>query len=88
MRFASHYRWLVARHKLNIPLNYRNILDIGTDQGEWIDQIEANVKIGLDLQRAGGTPNWLVQGDAVHLPFNDRSFDDIWAFDVLEHIQD
>jgi SAM-dependent methyltransferase len=88
VRFASHYRWLIARHHLGIPVNYSNLLDIGTDQGEWLDHVEASVKIGLDLQQIGGTHNWLVQGNAVHLPFDGESFGDVWAFDVMEHILD
>lgn len=88
MRFASHYRWLIANRNLGIPSRYSNLLEIGTDQGEWLDQVDASLKIGLDLNRMRATQNWLVQGDAIHLPFTNKFFSDIWAFDVLEHIPD
>lgn len=87
MHFASHYRWLVATRTFNLPCRYTvPLLDIGTDQGAWLSQIEAPLRVGLDLQSLRAAGPLLVQGDALTLPFPSESFGQIWAFDIIEHV--
>ena len=89
MHFASYYRWMVATRRLKLPQRYQEpLLDIGTDQGHWLSMIEAPICIGVDLQAFRKSKLALVQANALSLPFPGEFFGDVWAFDILEHIED
>lgn len=89
MHFASYYRWLVVTQHWGMPTRFDSaVLDVGADDGEFLAQIQAPQKIGLDLMhRAKDGFSW-VQADAVRLPFAAEKLGNILAFDVIEHVHD
>jgi SAM-dependent methyltransferase len=85
---AGYYRWLVATRYLRMPTHFGGaVLDIGANNGAFLDQIEASLKVGLDLQEHPALAFAWVQADARHVPFFDRSFEHVIAFDVIEHVE-
>ena len=68
----------------------RSLLDVGCGNGVFTVHWQAKCAcVGLDLslamlRRARGFP--LVQGDAVALPFRERSFDVVFGANVLHHL--
>jgi SAM-dependent methyltransferase len=89
MHFASYYRWLVATQYWGLPLEYDlPVLDIGGDDGEFLSRIQAPFKVGLDIVARPEVPfQWLL-ADGRCLPFAGASFGNVFAFDVIEHIED
>lgn len=86
MHFASYYRWLVIRNWVRINPADR-VLDVGCDDGEIIARIPAALKVGLDLNPRSPDPNVrLLCGDARCLPIPSGKFDAVFAFDIIEHI--
>jgi SAM-dependent methyltransferase len=85
---AGYYRWLVATRYLGLPTYVpAAILDVGAHNGGFLDQIAASFKVGLDLlERPARAQTW-TQADAGKLPFVDRSFTHVMAFDIVEHIE-
>lgn len=64
--------------------NPETLLDVGCGKGilvEWAKKQGINA-CGLDFASGYG-----VQGDLLDMPFEDKSFDMVTAFDVLEHIR-
>lgn len=90
MHFASLYRWLVATQHWQLPRVFTTpLLDIGADDGRFLWQVQAAQKVGLDLlSRPAGPPFPWVQADATRLPFPDRTFGHLFAFDIIEHVPD
>jgi len=88
MHFASYYRWLVATQYWRLPLTFTEpVVDIGADDGRFLSQIQAPYKAGLDYSaRPQVTFDWL-QADGCALPFADATFGHVFAFDVVEHIE-
>lgn len=89
MHFASFYRWQVATNYWDLPLEFNgSILDIGADDGRFLSQVTAPYKVGIDYSaRPQVDFDWL-QSDGCLLPFANNSFDHVFAFDVVEHIND
>ncbi|MCB9419222.1 MAG: class I SAM-dependent methyltransferase [Ardenticatenaceae bacterium] len=87
MHFASYYRWRVATHYWGLPQVFNGpILDIGADDGRFLSQVKAPYKVGIDYStRPQVNFDWL-QSNACYLPFANDSFSHIFAFDVVEHI--
>lgn len=88
MHFASLYRWLVATEHWGLPLSFdQPVLDIGADDGRFLQQITAPLKIGMDVTaRPAELPFPWVSADGRRLPFADGSFGHVFAFDVIEHV--
>lgn len=89
--FASYYRYLVIHHLFNKQgYKFNKILDVGCDDGFITSRIDANLKVGIDLDRIDQKPHSLsfVLGDAVRLPFHQHEFDLVLAIDILEHVTD
>jgi SAM-dependent methyltransferase len=88
--FASYYRWLVASRRLGVDLSGPRVLDVGTDDANFLGRSRAGLRVGVDLApRARPQPGIeLLRADARRLPLLGGSFDTILAFDVLEHIED
>jgi SAM-dependent methyltransferase len=88
MYFASYYRWLVIRDWVKTRATDR-VLDVGCNDGEIVAQLKADLRVGLDLQpHCPDESVRLTCGDARRLPLAGHSFDTIFAFDVIEHIDD
>jgi SAM-dependent methyltransferase len=86
---AGYYRWLVATRHLEMPTHFEGaVLDIGASNGAFLNQIEASLKVGLDLQEHPAHAFTWTQADARQVPFSDHSFEHVIAFDVIEHIED
>jgi SAM-dependent methyltransferase len=90
MHFASYYRWLVATSYWGLPLNFSGgVLDIGGDDGQFLARIQAPFKVGMDLSPVAPRVSFpWIRADGRRLPFADGSFGDIFAFDVIEPIED
>ena len=89
IHFASLYRWLVATQHWHFPRKFAApLLDIGADDGRFLLQIEAPLKVGMDLvsRPRGLTYPW-IQADGCRLPFPAQSFGHLLAFDVIEHVE-
>ena len=66
-----------------------NVLDIGCHSDAWLSTINANIRIGLDIDP--GIPSKtvsVVKADGSEMPFSDNSFDVIYLLDVIEHLND
>jgi len=68
------------------------ILDLGCGDGTYIPylQMKAIEVVGLDcnvkkLMKAKNLSIQAIRADALHLPFKDKSFDLVWASEVIEH---
>ncbi|MBS1536440.1 MAG: methyltransferase domain-containing protein [Bacteroidetes bacterium] len=79
-----------------IPLDRKNVLDLGCGSGYWTKAIKDRLiaperVVGLDFgdaflekaRRVYGAE--VVKGDFHHLPFDDNSFDAIYADNTIEH---
>lgn len=85
---AGYYRWVVVTEYLGLPRSFDTpVLDVGAHNGGFLDGIDANFKVGLDLfERPVHVSDW-VQADATFLPFSDASFGHVFAFDIIEHVE-
>lgn len=89
MHFASYYRWLVATKRWGLPTKFdTSVLDVGADDGRFLAQIEASLKIGADRFRQPIVSFPWVQCNGTRLPFASNNFGHVFAFDVIEHVED
>ena len=90
MDFHGYYRWLVIKKYLKIEPSKASILDVGCDDGYFLSRTEAVLKAGVDLNPPPVEKQYfpVIKADACHLPFARGTFDDVFAFDIIEHIQD
>jgi SAM-dependent methyltransferase len=89
MHFASYYRWLVATEQWGVPTKFNEpVLDIGADDGQFLTKIEAPTKIGVDRFALPSVSFPWVQCSGTSLPLASSSFGHVFAFDVIEHIED
>jgi len=65
------------------------ILDVGCHDGYLLSKLDADLRVGVDLNPVLGAPGiCLVQADARSLPFRPGCFDTVFALDVIEHVED
>jgi SAM-dependent methyltransferase len=87
------YWWYRARSEmLRIALgpfvgDAGRLLDVGSADGPSVGWLTAPQKVSLDLDPRGLRPPGGVCGSVLALPFGDRSFEVVSAFDVIEHCQ-
>jgi len=64
------------------------VLDLGGGSGWFLRDVEADMKVvvDLDLDSLGRARIEAVQGDILHLPFRDGTFDAVVARGVLHHV--
>ncbi len=86
--FAAYYRWLILSQYLNVHVRAGSVLDVGCGEGFFLRRQGGRLKIGVDLapRARPGEGMLIVQADGVDLPFADRSFHTVFAFDVIEHV--
>lgn len=84
---GTFYRLLIADY-LGIKPTCASVLDVGCYDGYFLSKVRAKLKVGLDLEPLKKYMNVeMVAADGFHLPFI-ATFDNIFAFDVVEHIKD
>jgi SAM-dependent methyltransferase len=89
VHFASYYRWIVATRYWALPSELDGpVLDLGANDGYFLSQIQAPVKIALDLAATEQPLSPLIKADARRIPFADHAFRHVFAFDLLEHVSD
>ncbi len=88
MRLGTYYRALMW-DKVGIRAISSVVLDIGGFDGYWLSQQPAGTKVCVDLspQRKYDGVTY-VKADALSLPFSDGCFDQVFAFDIIEHVDD
>lgn len=87
LHFASAYRWYVATRHWRLPSAFAGrVLDIGSDEGGFVDRLKADFKVSVDIRRVSVAGSPFVQADAVALPFRAEHFEHVMAFDILEHV--
>lgn len=76
------------------------VLDVGAADGQyvepWRERTEAVVAVDIDATRIGQLSDRfhgadgveIVQASIQRLPFRDRTFDVVWASEILEHLTD
>lgn len=88
MRLGTYYRSLML-DKLGITANKDFVLDVGCFDGYWLSQQQhAKIKIAVDINPVNKYENVMyIKGDALNLPFKNDVFDQVFAFDVIEHVE-
>jgi hypothetical protein len=88
-RMGSVYRYEMLQNTGLIASKDDKVLDIGCYDGLLLSKTNANLRVGVDLLPNPGLSNIsFVIADANNLPFKLRSFDKIYALDIIEHIDD
>ncbi len=81
-RFVSYY------HQLDevLKLTPQNILEVGVGDGVFRDYIKGNTNIIYTSVDIAEDLHPDVVGSVTKLPFNNKSFDVVCAFEILEHL--
>ena len=87
MRLGIYYRAQILKH-FKIKATGENILDVGAYDGYWLSTQKAKNKYALDLEVNKLYKNiHYIEATALKIPFKSNYFDQVFAFDVLEHIK-
>lgn len=87
-RLGSLYREMILAF-LGIHPNNENILDIGCYDGYVSSSFLVPQTIGIDINPKRGNPNIvLLKASATEIPLTAQSFKNIYALDIIEHIED
>lgn len=94
-RIFKHYDWKSSYEVIrNLKLIHTLVLDVGCGDGSKsiIHKDYIKVLIGLDINlkcliNANMKGIYVVQGEAIKLPFKNGSFDLVMSFHVIEHIK-
>ena len=95
--FVGRRAFLKSLFKKYISNHEQLVLDLGCGTGHLVEILtrQGYRVLGLDIRLEGLQAtrrliprSWLVQGQATHLPFADKSFEVVLLVDVLEHLED
>lgn len=86
MRLGTYYRYQILS-RFKIEANTDMVLDVGGYDGFWLASQKAKNKYVLDLEviKQYKTIHY-IEGNALSIPFKENTFNQVFAFDVLEHI--
>lgn len=87
MRLGTMYRTKLFGH-LGVRATGRRVLDVGTYDGHWLSLQPGALRVGIDIDVAPRPGINAIRGDGLRLPFGDGSFDSVFAFEVIEHVDD
>ncbi len=93
----SYFRKYIGTMVRFVPEGVDGVLELGAGSGAaldgFIEERRPGRVVGLELSRTNlaaihgrGAPHVAVGGDALELPFADRSFDLVTCFQVVEHL--
>lgn len=89
MRLGTYCRGLILDY-LNIKPKGEKVLDIACYDGYFLSRLNNKLRIGVDLnpvkEKKCDFP--IIKADVHHLPFKKESFDNTYAFGLIEHIED
>lgn len=71
-------------YSLVLDLAPKTLLDVGCGKGNFVEWAKVQ---GIKAEGMDFASNYGVQADLLDMPFEDRSFEMITAFDVLEHLR-
>ena len=87
MRLGTYYRAQILKH-FNIKADKSFVLDVGGYDGYWLSTQKAKNKYVLDLNIREDHKNiHYIKASTLNIPFRTNYFDQVFAFDVLEHIE-
>jgi SAM-dependent methyltransferase len=87
MRLGTVYRTKLFG-RLGVRPAGTRVLDVGTHDSYWLSKQVGDVRVGIDLDIRHNVDVMAVRGDGLRLPFADATFDSVFAFDVIEHVDD
>jgi len=88
MRLGTYYRCKLLA-QIGIKATGERVLDVGGYDGYWLSTQEAKNKYVLDINIIKKYKEIkYVKADALKIPFADNYFDQVFAFDVIEHIEE
>lgn len=87
-RLGTLYRSSLLSPSIKIePL--ASVLDIGCHDGYYLSTLKARKKVGIDLEIVGKAHGIdFIIADGCSLPIENRTFDIVFALDVIEHVLD
>ena len=88
MRLGTYYRAKILKH-FQIEATGESVLDVGAYDGYWLSTQKAENKYALDLEVNKLYKNiHYIEASALKIPFESNYFNQVFAFDVLEHIEE
>lgn len=88
MRLGTYYRAQIFKY-FNITAHGNKVLDVGCYDGYWLSTQKAKNKYALDLEVNKLYKNIrYIKASALNIPYKSNYFDQVFAFDVLEHIEE